>query len=136
MTLPARPALPPPDPAKERQQTLDELRDTPDREVGQASQDVSGISPEEEQGRRRKHRTDEDKAWADMRVICIRWLGYVIVAGGVLVAIGALVAAGFWLVDQIKEPAKLDELMGKVVVAIVAFLGSRVFRQTKPSSDE
>ncbi len=71
-----------------------------------------------------------------MRVTCIRWLGYIIVASGVLVAIAALIAAGFWLNNQILDPAKLDDLMGKVVVGVLAFLGSRVFRQTKPNTNE
>lgn len=136
MTQPDPPALPPPDQAGERQQALNELRSTSDRDVQQASEDVSGISPEVEQGRRRKHRTDEDKAWTDTRVFCIRWLRYVIVAGGIIVAIALLVAGGFWLVEQVKDSAKLDALMGKIVVAGLAFLGSRVFRQDKPSKDE
>jgi len=135
LTLPAHPALPSPEPAEERRQTLDELRETPDREVGQASQDVSGISPEEEQGRRRKHRTDEDKAWADMRVNCIRWLGHVIVAGGVLAFIAVAIAAGFWIKDQIIDATKLDALIGKITVAVLAFLGSNVFQKAKPKGE-
>lgn len=135
MTPPAPPALPPPDPAEQRQQTLDELRGTPDRQVGQASENVSGLSPEEEKGRRRLHRVDEDKAWADMRVVCIRWLGRVLIVGGIIATLGIMIAAGFWLYNQIIDPAKLDELIGKVVVAVLAFIGSKVLGQSKSKEE-
>ncbi len=70
-----------------------------------------------------------------MRVNCIRWLGYVIVAGGILASIAVAIAAGFWIRDQIADPTKLNELIGKITVAVLAFLGSKVFRQAKPGGE-
>lgn len=134
MTPPSRPALPAPD-SISIEEVLDELRETTDAAVGKASAAITGLTPEQEAGAKRGHRVQEDKAWAEMRVTCIKALPWIIVPVLVLVILAGMLIAGVWVYGQATDAAKLDKLVSTALAtaagAALTFLGQQVFQSKR-----
>lgn len=105
------PALPQPEGAEARKVEMERLAATSDAAVEAASEEVTGLTPEQAAGSKRLHRIQERKAWADMRVFVIRWFGRGIVFFGFLLAVGCIVVACIWMKQQAADAAKLDSVV-------------------------
>lgn len=114
-------ALLPAEGAEQGAQELDRLRGTSDVAVGKAAREVAGLSPEEEEGRRRTHRDRRRAAWAQVETWAIRAAAGIGIAFGVALAVLVFYILLRWTQNTLVDVNKTDALVkGAVWTLLVA----------------
>lgn len=116
---PAPPAAPPPEGQAQGAKELDRLRETTDREVGQASSRLAGLTVEEEESRKRTHRDRRRGVWAEVEGWAIRAAGALGIVLGLCFAALVLSILVRYLGITFKDPKKVEELVENAVWALL-----------------
>lgn len=114
---PEPPAPPPADGQAQGAAELDRLRGTTDREVGQASFRLAGLTVEEEESRKRTHRDRRRGVWAEVEGWSIRATGVLGIILGLCFAALVLAILVRYLGITFKDPEKVEELVKNAVWA-------------------
>lgn len=112
---------------------LDRLRETSDQAVGQAAREVAGLSPEEEEGRKRTHRDRRRAAWAQVETWAIRAVAGIGIAFALCVSALALHILWRWVNYILADSGKTDALVKGAVwttlVAVATWGTNNVFKR-------
>lgn len=122
-----------PDTKTEAADELRRLKGTSDKQVQRGSSAVAGMSPEEEEGRRRGHRDRRRAAWAEVESWAIRAAGVIGILLAACFAILTLCIFIRWLGILFRSPEKVDALVRGAVWTVVVVLATwglnNVFRR-------